>query len=353
MRNASTCTRNNQRSYSHQWAEEIKAREGGTPSPVTYDTSSPSTYTPGAPTKQKKKITWAEYRSRPSQKDHPQSHQSKQADWDERIRQQQVEVDLCQREVDRLKREQEELAHKQERLRVEQEQLEQKRQHDLEQKRQHDLEQKHQHELNRKERHEHQHLEREQEQRHLQQEEEEKLCADQECQAATWSQTPFGSHTPVHDEHGENLDYIDDVDRMEQTWLHLIADTPINKELEQSRQKQLAKEAALLRGPTQAYTAMEEDTLLSEPRPAGLNTLMQKIEDLPESALSQLSQHIDEIRWQMPYSVSPSKSPGLLPGLPKLTPLNTNMAQKILQATTHLGQLPTVTEAPGMPRTSW
>ena len=51
--------------YSRQWAEEIKAREGGTPSPVTYDTSSPSTAMSGAPTKQKKKITWAEFQARP------------------------------------------------------------------------------------------------------------------------------------------------------------------------------------------------------------------------------------------------------------------------------------------------
>ena len=33
-----------------------------------------------------------------------------------------------------------------------------------------------------------------------------------QAQAAAGRQTPFGSHTPVHDVHGEDLDYIDNLE---------------------------------------------------------------------------------------------------------------------------------------------
>ena len=59
------------------------------------------------------------------------------------------------------------------------------------------------------------------------------------------------------------------------TWWHLIADVPINKQLEQVRQTTLAhelQEAALLEGPTQASTPTEEEALLSgDSRRTGLN----------------------------------------------------------------------------------
>ena len=49
--------------YSRWHDEEIRFREGGMPSPMTYNSNSPLEATPGGPTK--KKITWAEYQSRP------------------------------------------------------------------------------------------------------------------------------------------------------------------------------------------------------------------------------------------------------------------------------------------------
>ena len=55
------------RDYSRQRDEEIRFREGGMLSPMTYDSNSPSGATPVASTK--KKITWAEYQSRPSSAD--------------------------------------------------------------------------------------------------------------------------------------------------------------------------------------------------------------------------------------------------------------------------------------------
>ena len=111
------------------------------------------------------------------------------------------------------------------------------------------------------------------------------------------------------------------------------------------------QEAALLEGPTLAATATEEETLLAaESRRPDLTNLFRGLQDLPDSALSELSQHIDEIRRKTPSSASPAKSPGPPPGL-KSTPQSSEMARALLQATTSLGQLPSgeqpVTQAPG------
>ena len=311
------------------------------PSPVFYDTSSPLVGTPGAPIKQKKKISWAEYQSRPSREDPDQSHAKEEAEGYDKLKKQQEELEFRQGKVNGLKQEQQELAQEQECLWAGQEQLDHLRaeQELLGNER---LECRHL-EKEKKECHR---LEKEQKERqHLEQEERERLHAEQEH---------FGSHTPMHDEHGEALDYYDDVEQNERnqdTWWCLMADVPINKQLEQARQEILARdlqEAALLEGLTQASMPTEEEALLSgSPKRTDLNHLIQGLQGLLDSALNQLSQHIDEIRWQMPSSASPSK----LPGLPDSTPQSTNMAQEILQATTHLGQLPSggqlITKPPG------
>ena len=104
--------------YSRWCDEEIRFREGGTPSPITYDSSLPSKATPGASTK---KISWAEYQSRPP-RDHREQTQEKEAEWHEEMKRQQEELESRRCKVDRLKREQEELVLEQERLRTGQEQ---------------------------------------------------------------------------------------------------------------------------------------------------------------------------------------------------------------------------------------
>ena len=75
--------------YSCQRDEEIRFREGGTPSPITYDSSLPSKATLGASTK---KISWAEYQSRPP-RDHREQTQEKEAKWHEEMKQQQEELE--------------------------------------------------------------------------------------------------------------------------------------------------------------------------------------------------------------------------------------------------------------------
>ena len=178
-------------------------------------------------------------------------------------------------------------------------------------------------------------------------EEQEKHRAEQERLAVT-NQGQFGSHTPLQDEHGEPLDYYDDTDRTQETWECLQVSAPINIALERSRQEALAREAALLKGPAQSPTVAEEEALLADQVPADWDSFLQKVETLPANALSQLSQHIDIVRRQTPSSASP-RLPGPPPGLPESTLLNTDIANRILKATTDLGPLPSrpVTEPPG------
>ena len=125
-----------------------------------------------------------------------------------------------------------------------------------------------------------------------------------QAQAAARRQTSFGSHTPVLDEHGEDLDYIDNLEHEEQnaeTWWCLIADAPINKQLEQAASARELQEAALLEGLTQAATPTEEEVLLAaDSRRPGLSQMIHRLQGLPDSTLSELSQHIDEIRRRRP-----------------------------------------------------
>ena len=100
-----------------------------------------------------------------------------------------------------------------------------------------------------------------------------------QAQATGRRQTSFGSHTPVHDEHREDLDYIDNLEleeRNAETWQCLIADAPINKQLEQAASARELQEAALREGPTQAATPTEEEVLLAaDSRRPGLSQLIQ------------------------------------------------------------------------------
>ena len=316
--------------YSRWRDKEIRFREGGTPSPMTYDSNSPSV-TPGAPTT-KKKITWAEYQSRPSSADQEQIRKREEVEWREKIEEQQRELEFRRSEVDRLKREHDQLVAEQECLQAGQEQLAHLRAEQDEQVRHRAVRQERRH-------------------REYERAEQERLAAQTVSTAE--AQASLGSHTPVQDEHGEDLDYIHDVEQEEQNdavWQRLITDTPINKELARMAQAH-EQEAALLEGLTLAATAKEEETLLAaESQRPDLTNLFRGLKDLPNSALSELSQHIDEIRRKMPSSASPAKSPGPPPGL-KSTLQSSEMARALLQVTTSLGQLPSgerpVTQAPG------
>ena len=172
------------------------------------------------------------------------------------MEEQQKELEFRQSEVDRLKKEHDQLVAEQERLQAGQEQLARLRAEQDEQVRR---------QAARQERRRHEYERADQERLAVQ------------TKSATETQASLGSHTPVQDEHGEDLDYIHDVEQEERNdavWQCLIADTPINKELAQIAQTR-EQEAALLEGPTLAATPKEEEVLLvAESRGPGLNSLL-------------------------------------------------------------------------------
>ena len=85
-----------------------------------------------------------------------------------------------------------------------------------------------------REREERRRLEKEHQERQcLEREQEQQRLAQERLQTGD-GRTPFGSHTPLQDENGEDLDYIDDLDRKEQadeTWRRLRADLLTNQQL--------------------------------------------------------------------------------------------------------------------------
>ena len=256
---------------------------------MTYDSNLPSKVTPGAPTK--KKITWAEYQSRPSSADREKLCEREEAEWHEKMEEQQKELEFRRSEVNRLKREHDQLVAEQECLQAGQEQLACLRAEQDEQVRRRAARQERRH-------------------REYERADQERLAV--QTKSATETQASLGSHTPVQDEHGEDLDYIHNVEQEEQNdavWQRLIADTPINKELAQIAQTR-EQEVALLEGPTLVAMPKEEEVLLAaESRGPGLNSLLRELQDLPDSALSELSQHIDEIRRKTPSSACLLPSP--------------------------------------------
>ena len=169
--------------YSCRHDEEIQFREGGTPSPMTYDSNSPSGATPGASAK--KKITWAEYQSRPSSADREKIREREEAEWHEKMEEQQRELEFHRSKVDRLKKEHDQLIAEQECLQAGQEQLACLRaeQDELERRRA---------------------TRRECRCCEYERADQERLATQTQNTAET--RASLGLHTPVQDEHGEDLD---------------------------------------------------------------------------------------------------------------------------------------------------
>ena len=83
--------------YARQQAEELRYRDGGMLSPITYEVGSPSTATPTAPAKQKKKILFQEYQARritepPPREQNDQDLDDEEAEWQERMRKHEEEL---------------------------------------------------------------------------------------------------------------------------------------------------------------------------------------------------------------------------------------------------------------------
>ena len=158
----------------------------------------------------------------------------------------------------------------------------------------------------------------------------------------------LGSHTLCYDEHGQKLDYHNDVfaamDSQEcKNWSEYfrqqgnlcgvaIADS-------------LDEEARLLRGPTMKSTVSEEAVLLEEETPTmDMRLFLAGLETLTPAMLSEVSTHIEHLCQLAAPLVSTkstqNKSPPPPPGLPATPTVANPMEQALLKVTGNLGMSP-------------
>ena len=196
------------------------------------------------------------------------------------------------------------------------------------------------------------------EQEHMQKEQEvnAKLLASQ----ARHTPVAFGSHTPCYDEHGQELDYHDNVpaasDSQEvKSWGEYFRQQERDANLcglqdMSGGVASLEEEAKILQGPTMKSTASEEAMLLRDeemPTVAGLETLT-------PAMLSELSTHIEHLR-QLATPLASTKStpkespPVPPPGLPATLTVANPMEQALLKVTSNLGMSPAHQRTPTRP----
>ena len=177
----------------------------------------------------------------------------------------------------------------------------------------------------------------------------------------------FGSHTPVYDENGQELDYHDDIpvasDSQEvKSWDKFFCqqgrDTNLCSLQDASGSAaSLEEEARILQGPMKS-TASEEPILFrdEEMPTVDMRQFLAGLETLTPTMLSKLSTHIEHLCQLASPSAStksmPKKSPrALLPGLPATPTVVNPMQQALLQVTSNLGMSPahqgTPTRPPG------
>ena len=200
--------------------------------------------------------------------------------------------------------------------------------------------------------------------------EQEQLCLEQECVrkeqeanaallASQARQAPvaLGSHTPCYDEHGQELDYHDDVpaatDSQEcKSWsdyFHQQGDE-YGVQLADS----LDAEHRLLQGPTMTSTVSEEAVLLEEEMPTvDMRQFLAGLETLTPTMLSEVSTHIEHLR-QLAAPLASTKltqkeSPPPPPGLPATPTIANPMEQALLKVTSNLGMSPAHQRMPTRP----
>ena len=169
----------------------------------------------------------------------------------------------------------------------------------------------------------------------------------------------FGSHTPCYDEHGQELDYHDDVpatmDSQEaKSWGEYFRQQGDSCGLQIAAS--LEEEARILRGPTMKSTASEEAMLLKdeETPTMDMRQFLAGLETLTPTMLSKLSTHIEHLRQMMaPLASTKStqrESPLVpLPGLPATPTVANPMQQALLKVTSNLGTSPARQHMPTRP----
>ena len=175
----------------------------------------------------------------------------------------------------------------------------------------------------------------------------------------------FGSHTPCYDEHGQELDYHDDVPAASDS--HEVKGW--DKYFQQERDANpcglqdvlggvtsLEEEAKILQGPTLKSTASEEAMLLrdEETPTVDMRQFLAGLETLTPAMLSELStriEHLRQLETPLTYTDStPRESPPAPPpGLPATPTVANPMEQALLKVTSNLGTSPVCQRTPTCP----
>ena len=202
--------------------------------------------------------------------------------------------------------------------------------------------------------------------------EQERLQKEQEANAkllasqAQHTPVAFGSHTPVYNENGQELDYHDDVpaasDSQEvKSWDEFFhqqeRDTnPCSLQDASGSVVSLEEEARILQGPTMKSTASEEAILLrdEEMPTVDMKQFLAGLETLTPTMLSELSTHIEHLRQLASPLAStkstPKESPlASPPGLPATPTVANPMQQALLKVTSNLGMSPARQHTPTRP----
>ena len=202
----------------------------------------------------------------------------------------------------------------------------------------------------------------EQERMQKEQEANAKLLASQ----ARHTPVAFGSHTPCYDEHGQELDYHDDVpaasDSQEaKSWGEYFHQQERDANLCRLQDvlgsvTSLEEEAKILQGPTMKSTASKEAMLLrDEEMPTmDMRQFLAGLETLTPAMLSELStriKHLCQLVTPLASTKSmPKESPlAPLPGLPTTPTVANPMEQALLKVTSNLGTSPAHQRMPTCP----
>ena len=202
--------------------------------------------------------------------------------------------------------------------------------------------------------------------------EQERLRKEQEANAellasqAWHTPVAFGSHTPCYDEHGQKLDYHDDVpavsDSQEaKSWGEYFCQqerdaNPHGLQDASGGATSLEEEAKILQGPTMKSTASKGAILLrdEETPTVDMRHFLAGLETLMPAMLSELSTHIEHLRQLATPSASTRSTrrelpPAPPPGLPAMPTVANPMQQALLKVTSNLGTSPAHQHTPTRP----
>ena len=200
----------------------------------------------------------------------------------------------------------------------------------------------------------------EQEQLRLEQEcvrKEQEVNAELLASQAWHTPVAFGSHTPCYDEHGQELDYHDNVpaasDSQEaKNWGKYFCQQERDANLHGLQDvsggaASLEEEARILQGPTMKSMASEEAILLrdKETPTVDMRQFLAGLETLTPTMLSELSTRIEHL-CQLATPLASTRSmrrespPVPSPGLPATPTVANPMQQALLKVTSNLGMSP-------------